>query len=136
MLKLIQEQVVTIKTANRVEFQDITATVKEFVRQMEAEAGSVLLFVPHTTAAVTVNEGADPYVLTDLTDQLEKMVPRVGGYRHAEGNSDAHIKASLMGSSLHLPVKDGKILLGFWQAIYFAEFDGPRERRFYMQLIT
>lgn len=116
------------------EFQDITATVKEFARN--AEAGSILLFVPHTTAAVTVNEGADPYVLTDLAAQLENMVPRVGGYCHAEGNSDAHIKASLIGSSLHLPVRDGKILLGFWQAVYFAEFDGPRERRFYMQLLT
>ena len=131
---MVQEQVVTIKTSNRVEFQDITATVKEFARN--AEAGSIMLFVPHTTAAVTVNEGADPYVLTDLAAQLEKMVPRVGGYCHAEGNSDAHIKASLIGSSLHLPVRDGKILLGFWQAVYFVEFDGPRERRFYMQLLT
>ncbi len=132
---MIQEQVVTIKTSSRVEFQDITATIKEFVRKEQADAASVMLFVPHTTAAVTVNEGADPYVLTDLAAQLEKMVPRVGGYSHSEGNSDAHIKASLIGSSLHLPVRDGKIMLGFWQAVFFAEFDGPRERRFYMQLI-
>ncbi len=133
---MVHEQVVTIKTGSRVEFQDITATIKEFVRQIEADAGSLMLYVPHTTAAVTVNEGADPYVLTDLAAQLEKIVPRVGGYSHSEGNSDAHIKASLVGSSLHLPVRDGKIMIGFWQAVFFAEFDGPRERRFHMQLIT
>lgn len=133
---MVREQVVNIKTSNRVEFQDITAIVKEFVEEVEGDAGSVMLYVPHTTAAVTVNEGADPYVLSDLADQLEKMVPLVGGYRHSEGNSDAHIKASLISPSLHLPVKDGKVLLGFWQSIFFAEFDGPRERRFYMQFIS
>ncbi len=133
---MVNEQIVIITTGSRVEFQDITATIKEFVRQMEADAGSLMLYVPHTTAAVTVNEGADPCVITDLADQLEKIVPRVGGYSHSEGNSDAHIKASLIGSSLHLPVRDGKIMIGFWQAVFFAEFDGPRERRFHMQLIT
>ena len=133
---MVKEKVVTINTSSRVEFQDITSVVKEFLQEVQASDGSVLLFVPHTTAGLTVNEGADPAVTNDLAAQLEKMVPRVGGYRHAEGNSDAHIKASLIGSSLHLPVKDGKILLGFWQAIFFAEFDGPRERRFYLQLLT
>lgn len=133
---MVKEKVVTINTSSRVEFQDITSVVKDFLQEVQASDGSVLLFVPHTTAGLTVNEGADPAVTNDLAAQLEKMVPRVGGYRHAEGNSDAHIKASLIGSSLHLPVKDGKILLGFWQAIFFAEFDGPRERRFYLQLLT
>ncbi len=132
---MVQKKVVTISTSRRVEFQDITSAVKDFLREAQASDGIVFLFVPHTTAGLTVNEGADPAVVNDLAAQLEKMVPRVGGYRHAEGNSDAHIKASLIGSSLHLPVKDGKILLGFWQAIFFAEFDGPRERRFYMQLL-
>lgn len=133
---MVQDQVVTIKTSSRVEFQDITSIVKKFVHEAQVDAGSLMLFVPHTTAAVTINEGADPYVLSDICAQLEKLVPRVGGYGHSEGNSDAHIKASLIGPSLHLPVKDGEILLGVWQAIYFAEFDGPRERRFYIQLLT
>lgn len=128
-----KEQVFTVETSKRVEFQDITNLVKEFVQDQEG-LNSVLLFVPHTTAALTVNEGADPAVTTDLANQLEKMVPRVGGYCHGEGNSDAHIKASLLGSSLHLPVRDGKITLGFWQAVFFAEFDGPRTRRLYMQM--
>ncbi|MEW5919956.1 MAG: secondary thiamine-phosphate synthase enzyme YjbQ [Bacillota bacterium] len=126
----------TIKTNQRVEFCDITAAVNEFLQKEQAGDGSVLLFVPHTTAALTVNEGADPAVRGDLAAFLEKLVPHTGDYKHAEGNSDAHIKASLLGSNLYLPVKNGKLVLGFWQAVYFVEFDGPRTRRLQLQLLT
>jgi secondary thiamine-phosphate synthase enzyme len=88
-----------------------------------------MVSVPHTTAAVTINEGADPAVVRDLLDGLARLVPRNAGYRHSEGNSDAHIKTSLLGSSVTVPVTDGRLRLGTWQSIYLAEFDGPRTRR-------
>ncbi|HAP32129.1 MAG TPA: hypothetical protein DCQ14_03640 [Firmicutes bacterium] len=132
----MHEHVMTVKTKQRVEFCDITAQVNEFLQQERAGDGCLLLFVPHTTAAVTVNEGADPSVRSDLAAFLEKLVPRTGDYMHAEGNSDAHIKASLLGSSLYLPVKNGKLALGFWQAVFFVEFDGPRMRRLHLQFLS
>jgi len=91
--------------------------------------GMVSIFVPHTTAGVTINEGADPSVARDLIDGLARLVPRDAGYRHSEGNSDAHIKASLIGSHVAVPVELGRLRLGHWQSIYLAEFDGPRTRR-------
>ena len=127
------EHVMTVKTKHRVEFCDITAAVNEFLQAEQASNGGLLLFVPHTTAAITINEGADPSVRSDLADFLEKLVPRTGNYKHSEGNSDAHIKASLLGSSLYLPVKNRKLALGFWQAVFFAEFDGPRKRQLHLQ---
>jgi secondary thiamine-phosphate synthase enzyme len=87
------------------------------------------VYVPHTTAGVTINENADPDVVTDLLNTLEKLVPVHGNYRHAEGNSDAHLKASMMGFSQMVPVIDGRLALGTWQGIYFCEFDGPRRRK-------
>jgi secondary thiamine-phosphate synthase enzyme len=91
--------------------------------------GLCLLFVPHTTAAITINENADPDVVRDLLVTLERLVPRHGDYRHGEGNSDAHLKASLMGFSCQIPVSGGRLALGTWQGIYFCEFDGPRRRQ-------
>ena len=119
----------SIRTRSRVEFVDITSRVAEFVRKCAAGKGMVHVFVPHTTAAVTVNENADPDVTADILAYLEEAVPRKGAYRHVEGNSDAHIKASMLGCSQLLPIEDGRLVLGTWQGIYFCEFDGPRSRK-------
>lgn len=120
----------SIATAQRAEFVDITARVQAALDQMPPprNAGAATIFVPHTTAGITINENADPDVVADITAALDKLVPWRAGYRHGEGNSAAHIKASLMGSSVTVPLRDGKMALGTWQGIYFCEFDGPRQR--------
>lgn len=116
-----------VRTRERVCFVDISRDVADLVRG--AGDGAVVVFVPHTTAGVTINEDADPSVRADLEMALDRIVPDDLPFRHAEGNSDAHTKASLMGSSVTVPVADGGLQLGTWQGIYFAEFDGPRRRR-------
>ena len=116
-----------VRTCERVCFVDISRDVADLVRG--AGDGAVVVFVPHTTAGVTINEDADPSVRADLEMALDRIVPDDLPFRHAEGNSDAHTKASLMGSSVTVPVADGGLQLGTWQGIYFAEFDGPRRRR-------
>ncbi len=121
----------TIQTSRRNEFIDITAQIQELVE--EVSEGVATVFVPHTTTAVTINENADPAVPRDILKKLEELIPQQDNYSHMEGNSDAHIKASLLGSSVRVIVKDGQLLLGTWQAIFFCEFDGPRTRKFYVQ---
>ncbi|OPZ41822.1 MAG: hypothetical protein BWY94_02303 [Actinobacteria bacterium ADurb.BinA094] len=116
-----------VRTRERVCFVDISRDVADLVRG--AGDGAVVVFVPHTTAGVTINEDADPSVRADLEMALDRIVPGDLPFRHAEGNSDAHTKAGLMGSSVTVPVVDGDLQLGTWQGIYFAEFDGPRRRR-------
>lgn len=116
-----------VRTRERVCFVDISRDVADLVRG--AGDGAVVVFVPHTTAGVTINEDADPSVRADLEMALDRIVPGDLPFRHAEGNSDAHTKAGLMGSSVTVPVADGGLQLGTWQGIYFAEFDGPRRRR-------
>jgi secondary thiamine-phosphate synthase enzyme len=120
---------VTVPTGARVQLVDISQKVVEVVAGSGVKNGSCYLYVPHTTAAVTINENADPDVVTDIIAGLEKFVPASGNYRHAEGNSDAHIKASLMGFSCMVPIVDSHLALGTWQGIYFCEFDGPRRRK-------
>jgi len=115
----------TINTTKRTEMIDITDKVQDVI----SKEGIVIVFVPHTTAGITINENADPDVKTDILRKLDEIVPKDDGYLHAEGNSDAHIKASMMGSSVSVIVEDGKLLLGTWQSIFFCEFDGPRKRR-------
>ena len=122
-----------VRTTERTAFVDVTRQVADLVRG--AGDGAVVVFVPHTTAGVTINEDADPSVRTDLEMALDRMVPGDLPFRHAEGNSDAHAKASLMGSSVTVPVVDGALQLGTWQGIYFAEFDGPRRRRVFVTLL-
>lgn len=117
-----------IQTQERTEFVDITAQVQAAVAELGMQAGAVTVFVPHTTAGVTINENADPDVVTDIKAALEKLIPWNGHYRHNEGNSAAHIKAGLMGSSVRVLVEKGRLQLGTWQTIYFCEFDGPRSR--------
>jgi secondary thiamine-phosphate synthase enzyme len=117
-----------VRTSTRTHFVDITAEVQNAVRTAGPKSGTATVFVPHTTAGVTINENADPDVVADMQAGLERFVPWTAGYRHAEGNSAAHIKASLMGSSVRIPVENGRLQLGTWQAVYLCEFDGPRTR--------
>lgn len=126
---------ITVKTAQRTEMIDITAQVREIVRKLSLNHGLVLVFVPHTTAAVTINENADPDVQRDMLYELNKIVPFQDAYHHLEGNSAAHIKASLFGASQMVIVENGNLQLGTWQGIYFCEFDGPRNRRAWIKLI-
>jgi secondary thiamine-phosphate synthase enzyme len=120
---------IPVNTGARVQLVDVTRQAADVVAGSKVKSGMCYLYVPHTTAGITINENADPDVVTDIIRGLEKIVPVAGGYRHAEGNSDAHIKASLMGFSCLVPVVDGRLALGTWQGIYFCEFDGPRRRK-------
>lgn len=122
-----------VKTERRVSFVDISADIAGLVR--DAGDGVVVVFVPHTTAGVTINEDADPSVRADLAMALERLVPRDLPFAHLEGNSDAHSKASLVGSSVSIPVVGGTLQLGTWQGVYFAEFDGPRRRRVFVTFL-
>ncbi len=122
----------TIKTSKRNEFIDITSQIQDLVG--EVPEGVVTVFVPHTTTGITINENADPDVPRDILKKLEELIPQRDSYSHIEGNSDAHIKASLFGSSVRVIVKDGQLLLGTWQSIFFCEFDGPRTRKFCTQV--
>lgn len=124
----------TIKTNHRVEMLDITAQVAAAIHDSGVGAGIVTLFVPHTTAAVTINENADPDVQRDMLMELNKLVPFEDGYRHLEGNSAAHLKSSLVGTSETIIIDNGKLQLGTWQGIYFCEFDGPRQRQLILKI--
>jgi secondary thiamine-phosphate synthase enzyme len=120
---------IKVTTSTRVELTDITAEVVRAIGRLGLTEGHLMIYVPHTTAGVTINEAADPSVATDIEDVLARLVPAGAGYRHAEGNADAHVKASLMGSSVLVRVESGRPVLGTWQGIFFCEFDGPRTRR-------
>jgi secondary thiamine-phosphate synthase enzyme len=124
----VRHETVTVETKQRAETIDITPRVKAAVTRAKIAEGVVVVTVAHTTAAVFVNENADPDVQRDLLTALERVVPRDATYEHAEGNGPAHIKAVLIGNSVTLAVRDGAIALGTWQGVYFAELDGPRER--------
>lgn len=117
-----------IITRGQERLEDITSRVNHIVQRLKVEEGLCHLYVPHTTAGIIVNENEDPDVVRDILERLEALVPRGGRYHHAEGNAHSHIKASLMGHSLTIPIEEGKLALGRWQAIFLAEFDGPRER--------
>jgi len=125
----------TIQTGKRADAIDITARVEHVVRESGVETGLCQVYVPHTTAGVFINENADPDALRDILNTLEALVPWENGYRHAEGNAAAHIKASLVGTSQTVPVRNGRLMLGRWQAIYFADFDGPRERQLHVTVL-
>jgi secondary thiamine-phosphate synthase enzyme len=125
-----------ISSHRRCEMVDITDKVRSFVGKSGVMDGQILVFCPHTTAAITINENADPSVVDDILLTLEELIPQHRrGYRHSEGNSDAHVKSSLVGTSESLIIKDGHLLLGTWQGIYFCEFDGPRNRTVHIQLV-
>ncbi|MBW2996301.1 secondary thiamine-phosphate synthase enzyme YjbQ [Candidatus Woesearchaeota archaeon] len=124
-----------VSSSKRNELIDITEEVEEIVKESKVKEGICVVSCPHTTAAITINEGADPDVKDDVLKQLERMVPFDKGYKHSEGNSDAHIKSSLVGASELVIIEDGKLKLGRWQKLFFAEFDGPRNRRVVVKLL-
>jgi secondary thiamine-phosphate synthase enzyme len=124
-----------VTTHVRTELLDITDKVKNAVAQSRVGSGMCFVYVPHTTAAVTVNESYDADVASDITAALSKLVPHRAGYTHSEGNSDAHIKAAMVGSCQAIPVEEGRLALGRWQGVFFCEFDGPRTRRVHIQTI-
>jgi secondary thiamine-phosphate synthase enzyme len=124
-----------ISTHARVEFQDVTGRIRDAISSSGVTSGVCHIYVPHTTAAVTINEHADPDVAEDIAAQLDVMVPQHNRYRHTEGNSPAHIKASLIGSSETVFIEDGRLVLGTWQGIFFCEFDGPRHRSLMVKVV-
>ena len=125
----------SVTTRKRVELADITAEVQREAADSGVSSGTCIVYVPHTTAGITINENADPDVRRDIIAHLERMVPRQGGYHHMEGNSDAHIKASLLGFSVTVLIESGRLVLGTWQGIFFCEFDGPRSRQVYVKIV-
>lgn len=125
-----------VQTMQRTEFKEITDSVRQAVKAVGLQHGACIVYCPHTTAAITIQENADPDVVHDMLLWLNQHIPKnVHGFRHAEGNSDAHIKSSLVGSSATVLVANGKLALGTWQGIYFCEFDGPRKRNVIVQTI-
>ena len=127
--------VISVKTHSRTELVDITEQVQTAVREAGIREGACMVYVPHTTAAVTINENADPAVKDDILKELNKVIPWDDGYRHLEGNSAAHIKSTLVGASELVAVVGGKLQLGTWQGLFFCEFDGPRQRKVHIHLI-
>jgi len=125
----------TVPTSGQCQFIDITSQVQMAVTDAGLTDGAVAVFVPHTTAGITINENADPSVQQDILSHLDEMVPASRAFRHSEGNSPAHIKASLMGSSVLVAVAAGGLRLGTWQSIYFCEFDGPRTRQVWLTIV-
>lgn len=127
----------TISTNARDQFLPITRDIQQVVRDTEVASGQVIIYNPHTTAGLTINENADPDVAADIIAQLDRMVPWAQAfYRHAEGNTAAHVKASMMGSSVTVLIQEGQLVLGTWQGIFFCEFDGPRTRKVHVQVIS
>ena len=125
---------VTVKTDSRIDMVDITSSIQKEISKSGVKEGVCIIYVPHTTAGMTINEGADPAVCDDIMAKLNELVPPNAGYRHGEGNADSHIKASLLGSSVSVLVENGSLVLGTWQKIFFCEFDGPRSRRVYLKV--
>lgn len=127
--------ILNIKTVSRACMTDITSQVQDSVSRSGVRSGLCTVFVPHTTAGITINENADPDVVSDMLGEVNRIVRFDGNYAHAEGNSAAHIKASMFGFSVQVIIEDGRLQLGIWQGIYFCEFDGPRNRKVYIKII-
>ena len=128
-------QTLSVKTDLRTQLVDVTAQVQKAVAASGVASGVCYLYVPHTTAAITINECADPHVARDVEGALDRLIPTAGPYRHSEGNSDSHIKAVLVGASQIIHVEGGKLVLGRWQGVFFCEFDGPRDRRLQVKVV-
>jgi secondary thiamine-phosphate synthase enzyme len=125
---------ISVSTGSRTDMVDITGAIQKELSRAGATDGICTVYVPHTTAGITINEGADPAVCQDIMNKLNDLVPPHAGYRHMEGNADSHIKASMMGSSVSVPIESGRLVLGTWQKIFFCEFDGSRSRKVYIQI--
>ena len=128
--------ILTVNSKDRTELIDITSRVQDTVRSASGGSGLCMLYVPHTTAAVTINESADPSVKDDILMVLNQIVPWEAGYRHLEGNSPAHVKATIVGSSELIAIEHDRLVLGTWQGIFFCEFDGPRTRKVHIKIIS
>lgn len=128
-------EVIQVRTGKQVEFLDISAGVQAAVKKSGTTDGICYIFIPHTTAGITINENADPHVTRDILKELDKIVPLDDNYTHAEGNSAAHIKSSLMGCSKQVFIEGGRLALGTWQSIFFCEFDGPRSRTVWVKVM-
>jgi len=126
---------VSVKTASRAQMVDITDLIQQQVSRSGVSDGLCVAYVPHTTGAITINEGADPAVCEDITAKLNELVPPNAGYHHMEGNADSHIKASLIGSSVSVLIERGRLVLGTWQKLFFCEFDGPRSRKVHIKVL-
>ncbi len=124
---------ISIRTTRRCELLNVTGEAQAFLKEAKAHNGLLVLFVPHTTAGVTINENADPDVPRDIISFTGGLIPKDSDFHHSEGNSDAHIKSSLFSPSLTIIVADGRLCLGTWQGVYFAEFDGPRSRKLWLK---
>jgi len=133
-MEVVMPGFIGVRTGTRSELVDITSEIQQEVSKAGIDSGSCVVYVPHTTAGITINEGADPAVCHDILRRLDQLVPSGAGYHHLEGNADSHIKASLMGSSATLLVEKGRLVLGTWQKVFFCEFDGPRNRKVYVQI--
>ena len=129
------KQTIAVSTRSRTELIDITGRVRETIEKSGAKEGICCIFVPHTTAGITINEGADPSVKRDILESLNKIIPFTGDYQHSEGNSAAHIKTTLVGTSATCLIEDGRLVLGTWQSIFFCEFDGPRDRKVHIIVV-
>lgn len=127
---------ISVRSSSRFEMIDITEAVRQAAREGKIDSGVVLVYTPHTTAAVTINENADPDVPRDLLAALDRIVPLSANYRHTEGNSAAHVKSSLVGASEMVIIENGRLVLGTWQSIFFCEFDGPRSRKVIIKFLT
>ena len=129
-------KIFSVPTHNRTEMVDITSDVQKIVQESKQQEGLCCVFIPHTTAGITINENADPSVQKDVLQELNKVIPFEDNYSHLEGNSAGHIKSSLIGSSVNIIIENGKLKLGTWQGIYFCEFDGPRNRKAWVKIIS
>jgi secondary thiamine-phosphate synthase enzyme len=128
-------EIINISTPKRECFIDITDKIHKIIRDNNFKDGVLTIFTPHTTAAITINENADPDVVLDMTNFLNNLIPNLPSFNHYEGNSDAHIKSSLIGCSEMVILEEGRLVLGTWQGIYFCEFDGPRNRKVYLKFM-
>ena len=128
-------ETLSVSTSERLDLVDITSQVAHEVSKSSVDTGTVTIYVPHTTCGVTINESADPDVERDIKMHLTKLVPKDGGFRHSEGNSDSHIKTSMIGSSENIFIENGKLVLGTWQGIFLCDFDGPRTRKVYIKIV-
>ncbi len=126
---------ISIKTSSRNEMLDITSQIQRLINDAGFKNGILVAYVPHTTAGITINEGADPDVVRDILQKLSELVPTSKAYHHTEGNADSHIKSTMVGSSVTVIVEEGRLVLGTWQRIFFCEFDGPRSRKIYAKLL-
>ncbi|MCX7914267.1 MAG: secondary thiamine-phosphate synthase enzyme YjbQ [Thermodesulfovibrionales bacterium] len=128
-------KILNVKSKHRTELIDITAEINQIIKESGIKSGVCYLYVPHTTAGITINEGADPSVKRDIITTLNRLIPFEGNYHHTEGNSAAHIKSSIVGVSVTILIEEGRLLMGTWQSIFFCEFDGPRSRKVFLKII-